>query len=442
MRRTATALVLAGHGSHISPNTAGLIWQYVDALRAQGVADEITAAFWKEPPFFHTALHSLTAPDITIVPIFTANGYFTQTVLPNEMGLQGPITQENGRTIRLTPPLGTHPQIRTLVEKRVQEALNTYNLNPSQVTIALIGHSTRRNPTSKAATEAHAAHLRTLYPAAQVEAVYLDDDPSIPTIYDSARHNVIVAVPYFLAAGSHTTLDVPSALGLQPKAKEGRIGARTVYYTPPLGAGTELIEAILDLAQEAGMPASAVSPSPTSLWERVPQRGFEELWDAVQQHGQLRFGQLYLIPEEVVVYTVGDLDTTSLLTKPSQLRRVTRELPFRPLSYPIPGGWVVKAGSPERLHAIVETVYPGAVADWADAYQGLLTIESLEQTLERQTGQYRVLRNMTPLQVKAVCEHVCRNCARAPTWANILSEKTIPCREACNVWLSEALGEP
>ena len=182
MRRAATALVLAGHGSHISPNTAGLIWQYVDALREQGVADEITAAFWKEPPFFHTVLHTLTALDVTIVPIFTANGYFTQTVLPNEMALDGSSTQVEGRTIRLTPPLGTHPQIRRLVEERVQDALDHYRLDPSKVTIALIGHSTRRNPTSKAATEAHAAHLRTLYPTSQVEAVYLDDDPSIPTV--------------------------------------------------------------------------------------------------------------------------------------------------------------------------------------------------------------------------------------------------------------------
>ena len=33
--------------------------------------------------------------------------------------------------------------------KRVQDALDHYRLDPSQVTIALIGHSTRRNPTSK-----------------------------------------------------------------------------------------------------------------------------------------------------------------------------------------------------------------------------------------------------------------------------------------------------
>jgi sirohydrochlorin ferrochelatase len=306
--------------------------------------------------------------------------------------------------------------------------------------VALIGHSTRRNPTSKAATEAHAAHLRALYPTSQVEAVYLDDDPAIPTIYDSARNKTIVAVPYFLAAGSHTTQDVPTALGLQPKAREGLIGSHRVYYTPPLGVGTELVEAIKDLAHAAGMPAPA-TPASSSPWGSFPRKGGDLLWDVVEQFGELRFGQLYLIPDEVVIYTVGDLDTTSLLSKPSQIRRVSRELPFRPLSYPIPGGWVAKAGSAERLHAIVETVYPGAVADWASAYRGTFTTESLEDTLARQTGQYRALRSITPLQQKAVCDDVCRGCPRAPTWANVVSSKTIPCREACNVWLSAALGE-
>ena len=39
-------------------------------------ADEVTAAFWKELPSFHTVIDSLEADEITIVPLFTAQGYF------------------------------------------------------------------------------------------------------------------------------------------------------------------------------------------------------------------------------------------------------------------------------------------------------------------------------------------------------------------------------
>ncbi|MFN8528773.1 MAG: CbiX/SirB N-terminal domain-containing protein [Anaerolineae bacterium] len=107
-----TALILAGHGSHISPNTAGMVWDLVDGLRAADVdftANEITAAFWKEMPSFHQVLNTVTATDITVVPIFTANGYFTQTVIPSEMGPYGQHYQtERADHSLCTPPLSEH----------------------------------------------------------------------------------------------------------------------------------------------------------------------------------------------------------------------------------------------------------------------------------------------------------------------------------------------
>src|SRR5262245_48052676 len=119
-----TALVLAGHGSHITPSTAGVVWKHVDALRALGVADEITAAFWKEMPSFHGVIHSLPADDITIVPLFTAQGYFTRTVIPAEMGLEGVITQRAGRTLRYARTLSEHPYLAAIVRRRVEDTLD------------------------------------------------------------------------------------------------------------------------------------------------------------------------------------------------------------------------------------------------------------------------------------------------------------------------------
>ena len=96
------ALVLAGHGSHISPDTAGVVWSYVDQLRGWGVADEITACFWKEAPSFNQVLDTLVSEHVTVVPVFAAAGYFSQKVIPAEMGLEGPLTRRDGRTIHYT----------------------------------------------------------------------------------------------------------------------------------------------------------------------------------------------------------------------------------------------------------------------------------------------------------------------------------------------------
>jgi sirohydrochlorin cobaltochelatase len=230
-----TALVLVGHGSHISPETAGIVWEQVDRFRAVNVADEVTAAFWKEMPSFHQVLDTLAADDVTIVPLFTARGYFTQTVIPAEMGLTGALTQRGGRTLRYTPTLGGHPYLTEIVRRHITDALRQSGAAPSDVAVAIIGHGTRRSPDSRRATLEQAEQAGAL--AAESVAVFLDDSPSVPDLFTLTSKPIVIAVPFFLALGSHTTIDVPGEIGLAPGETMGHINGRTVYYTPPVGVG-------------------------------------------------------------------------------------------------------------------------------------------------------------------------------------------------------------
>ena len=119
---SGVALVLAGHGSHISAETAGVVWRYVDRLRQMGVADEITACFWKEQPALSRVLESVAADEVVIVPVFTAQGYFTRDVLPAEMSLTGALTLRGKRRIHLTPPIGEHALLDAIVDARLHDA--------------------------------------------------------------------------------------------------------------------------------------------------------------------------------------------------------------------------------------------------------------------------------------------------------------------------------
>src|SRR5260221_5756166 len=110
-----TALVIAGHGSHLSPSTAAPAWQHADSIRAMGLFDEVTCAFWKEAPSLRRVLDTLSAEDITIVPLFTSQGYFSQTVLPSELGLKNP---PEGKVIRYTETVGQHPNMGRVVSER------------------------------------------------------------------------------------------------------------------------------------------------------------------------------------------------------------------------------------------------------------------------------------------------------------------------------------
>jgi sirohydrochlorin cobaltochelatase len=434
-----TALILAGHGSHISSQTAGLVWRQVDRLRALGVADEITAAFWKEMPSFARVLDTTTAKDVTIIPLFTAKGYFTQTVIPAEMRLEGALTQRDGCTIRYTPSLNEHPYLAAVVRKRVEEALATYNLPPEATAVAVIGHSTRRNPDSRKATEAQAQKLRDARIAAQIEAVYLDDSPEIAEIYTLTNAPNLIAVPYFLAAGSHTTIDVPRELALKEGENYGVVENRQVFYTPPVGVDDDLLDVILALARDAGTPLT--SPNRGDMWRRVPSAGREMLLEAIAASGVVRFGELHLTTNEVRVW--GDEVTSEIITNPAALRAKVRESPFRSLATAngLPGGWRVPIEKPEQLHAVVETIYPGAVAHWAAAQSGTLRLSPLQATVARQTGMYRALADLPNEAQAETVKRVCTGCACHPLWFSVEKGDKLPCPEPCNHWLSAALEE-
>jgi sirohydrochlorin cobaltochelatase len=440
-----TAIVLAGHGSHISPQTAGIVWRQVDALRAMGVADEVTAAFWKEMPSFHNVLYNLAADEITIVPLFTAEGYFTQTVIPTEMGLDGAITQRDGRTIRYTRTLNEHPYLGQIVRQRVDDALNHFQQTgrdpaSDQVAVALIGHSTRRNPESRKATEAQADAIRDLKIVSDVHAVYLDDSPEIGEIYNLTSAPLIIAVPYFLAYGSHTTIDVPQALGLeidetQPfdSAVEQQVNSRTVYYTSPVGIEDDLLGAILALVEEAGMPLWEVRTN--SVWSGFPADGV--LLGGI---GQAKIQKGYLLHED------DDLsDSLITIDSPAQLRELVRypeNGQFRSLatSTDLPRGWCTQIENDQQLHAAIETLYPAVVGVNAAIRQNPDLITDLETLIERQTGQYRDLAGMSKEDQQAIVDQVCNRCILHPTW---FSDEQPPyqilCPEACNHWLSAAL---
>lgn len=494
-----TALVLAGHGSHISANTAAIVWETVDALRRLNVADEVTAAFWKEMPSFATVFDGLEASDITVVPLFTAQGYFTRTVIPAEMQIperqsgidprlehdrkRGLSTRTNlkrinladyrrdethpsrpqtgretdtnlkrisvpspsdpppqpARKIRYTRTLGEHRRISEIVRRRVDEAIRLSGAARDQISVAVIGHSTRRNPDSRKATEAQAMLLRASTPVREVVAVYLDDTPSIPEIYTLTSAPVVIAVPYFLAAGSHTTLDVPRALGLDENATGGSVEGRTVIYTPPLGLVDEMVDMVLDLAHEAGATLNELGAH--SEWDGFPRAG-RETAERLLDAAPAQFGQLWITREAVC--HMSDAGTSRLrpCETPGALRSILRGNPFRPLATrrDLPTGWQVTIDGAARLQAVIETAYPGVLGTSQAVLREGMNPGAWDALVARQTGQYKAAAEFSPAQQANITMSVCGLCVQKPAWAGE-SDGSLLCREPCNVWLSAAIRD-
>lgn len=436
---SGVALILAGHGSHISAETAGVVWRYVDRLRQMGAADEITACFWKEQPAFSRVLDSVAADVVVIVPVFTAQGYFTRDVLPAEMGLTSALTMRGKRRIHLTAPVGGHALLDSIVDTRLRAAIAGQGLQPGRTAAAIIAHGTPRNRHSRAAARAQAERLRALGWLKEVVAVYLDDQPDIPSLYRNTSAPDIIALPFFLAEGSHVTRDVPNALGLSPGRMADTVYGRRVYYCEPVGTDELICDVILELARETGH--SFQCKSPAGNWSGFPAVGRRALIEALQRQGSLRFGQVTLCAERA--WRSGDFATGRVMETPGELRAHVRDDPFRPLatSADLPGGWRVDLASPEQAHAVLETVYPGLAADWAARQSRRLRPDSLETVSQRQVGIFKDI-HLLPTQVIArTVERVCAACVCQPTWQPgpaSPSANALPCRSACNWWLSAA----
>lgn len=435
---SGTALILAGHGSHISANTAGIVWSYVDRLRSWGVADEITACFWKEAPAFSQVLHTIDADDVVVVPVFSARGYFTSEVLPSEMRLKGESASRGGKTIRLTRPIGEHPKLQSTVESRLRAALERHGFRPEETAAAIIGHGTRRNRQSRDTARHQAGRVRELNWLSEVVDVYLDDEPDIPSVYRRTSAPNIIALPYFVADGSHVRHDIPRALGITELDSVNRVKDRSVYYCEPVGSDDAIPHLILDLARETGLPFEQKQAA--GEWRNYPRAGRRALLQVLESETIMQFGQVMVSPERA--WHRANQQRSRAFSSPSALREFVREDPFRPLatSADLPAGWHVDLSEPEDAQAVIETIYPGLVADWAAHERGALQTESLEDIGRRQSGMFKDIHRLSDNVIDITMEKICGNCVRQPIWWTQMTsaERNLPCRSACNLWLSTA----
>ena len=229
----STALVLAGHGSHLNARSSEAVRAHARTLAASGSWDEVLVAFWKEEPSLSRALDGCAASEVTVVPVFMSEGYFTGEVIPAEMGLDGPVTRREGRTIRYTRPVGAHLALADIVVERALEA----GAAPDDA-LFVLGHGTRRNAGSASAVHEQAERVRATGRFAEVAAVFTDQEPNVASVPDLAAGRSAVVVPFFASEGWHV-------------GQVAANGARAVRYSEPAGTHPGVAAVITELALEA-----------------------------------------------------------------------------------------------------------------------------------------------------------------------------------------------
>ena len=246
------ALVLVGHGSARHPDSAAPILALAEGLRRRGPWAEVAAVFMKQAPPLDQALALVTAPVVVVIPVFAGKGYYTDTLIPRGMGLDGAVTIRDGRTILYTSPAGGNPRIPGLMACRADGVARDGGWSPGQTSLLLIAHGSSRpggaGETPRAIAAAIAAHDH----FAEVRLTFLEQEPFARDWRHLVQGDKVVVLPLLVAQGMHASQDIPPLFGLVsgqcgPVTADGH----TVRLATGLGAEPELVDIIAEMAETA-----------------------------------------------------------------------------------------------------------------------------------------------------------------------------------------------
>jgi len=242
------ALVIVGHGSHLGEDSSLPVYEHAARIRRVGEFDEVVECFWKEEPSMRHVLDTVESEDVYVVPAFISEGYFTQQVIPRELGLEGPVTRKGGKTVRYAGPLGTFDGMPDVILERTNDLMGGREVS-GRTALVLVGHGTDLNKNSGGVIYLNARRIRERGIYDLVEVGFLDQDPEIGSVVDGVEAENVILIPLFIAEGWHTRETIPEDLGLSGEVTV--LGGKKIYYGAPVGTHPSMANLIAARAREA-----------------------------------------------------------------------------------------------------------------------------------------------------------------------------------------------
>ena len=248
------ALLIVGHGSTVNADSSTPTYQHAWTLRKKGVFSEVHECFWKEEPNFHQSLNQIEAETIYVVPNFISSGYFTEQVIPRELELQGPITQRGPQTFYYCDPVGLHESMTEVLLHRAQEVVSSSGVslqNQQEACLFIFGHGTNLNENSTKIIEHQVETIRSLGLYGECQFAYMEEPPLVKDWKTLTTKREVVAVPFFIADGLHSFIDIPVLLGLTEEGEPlktknpHQVEGRSLWYANAIGTEPLIAEVIM-----------------------------------------------------------------------------------------------------------------------------------------------------------------------------------------------------
>jgi sirohydrochlorin cobaltochelatase len=268
------ALLIVAHGSTVNPDSSAPTLAHAAEIRRRKIFADVECAFWKEEPSLRDALFLFdpqSIREVYVAPNFISEGYFTQTVVPRELELDGGITKRStGQIWKYCDPVGNHPMMTELLLKRANEI--ALAIDAADTSLLIVAHGTDLNENSAVAAKREAEKIRSLGKYAAVFNVYMEEPPLVSDWRELTKTSNVIVVPFFISDGLHSYEDIPVLLGIvdaAPSPRSSHEGAtrrrvhevfrrnpytidnRLLFYAPSIGTDPGFADIIIEQALNA-----------------------------------------------------------------------------------------------------------------------------------------------------------------------------------------------
>ncbi len=446
-----SALVLVGHGSTLNPDSSTPTMDHAETIRRSGLFREVVCAFWKEEPSLREVLRMVDSPEVYVVPNFISEGYFTQQVIPRELGLSGKTTELQGKTVHYCDPVGLHAGMTRLLLARAAEVAP--GVPPEECSLVIVGHGTGLNENSTKAIKDQVALIRALNAGfAEVIDSYMEEAPLLAEWDQLTTAPNVIVVPFFIADGLHSFQDIPVLLGIEtePTAAASQLEVfrrnphelrgRRLFYSSAIGTEPLLAEVIVDQVEAfdkawKAAPASASGPD----LENAPDLLTDQLRAWLERGGGL-MGEVAILPghhgnksggggpggwilthhADAARAGTGELVRHTDAAAAREIARYDAAGEFRPLkSAPtLKRGWEIALATLAEVRLALDYLNPAALANGVRLSQGTVPLLTLKQMLGRQTGMYRVTGLIRENEAQSLVAETCQDskCLRKILW--------------------------
>ena len=198
--------------------------------------------------------------EVFVVPNFISEGYFTQTVIPRELELDGHRTERIGGQIwHYCEPVGNHPAMTDLLLQRAREGAP--RVAESETTLLIVGHGTSLNDNSAVAAKREVENIRRMNRYAAVLNLYMEEPPLVADWATLTHTPHVVVVPFFISDGLHSYQDIPVLLGIEvePTAASSQqevlrrnpyhVRGCALYYASAIGTDARFADIIVEQAE-------------------------------------------------------------------------------------------------------------------------------------------------------------------------------------------------